>query len=112
MRSNSRICPLGEAPTGDFRHPFVFWIGNDPEQFLDTFASDWRGNPELCKMRTGRIDHRSLPADEQLARAIQHQAALLLRCLGRNEPHVRPGNHLADGFAALMQTVGQSTGAT
>jgi hypothetical protein len=25
-------------------HPFVFWIGNDPEQLLDTFASDWRNN--------------------------------------------------------------------
>ena len=36
-------------------------------------------------MRSDRIDHRGLLADEQMARAVQRQAALLLRCLGRNE---------------------------
>src|SRR2546430_1109800 len=28
-----------------------------------------------------------------------HQAALLLRCLGRYEPHVCPGDRLADGLS-------------
>jgi hypothetical protein len=57
-------------------------------------------------MRADRIDHRGLLADEQLACAMQHQAALLLRSLGRNEPHVRPGNRLADGFgvSGIVQT--------
>ena len=49
-------------------------------------------------MHADRIDHRGLRADEQLALATQHQAAPLLRRLGRNEPHVWSGNRLADGF--------------
>jgi hypothetical protein len=49
-------------------------------------------------MCADRIDHCGLLADEQLARAMQHQAALLLKCLGRNEPHVWPGTRLADGL--------------
>jgi hypothetical protein len=36
--------------------------------------------------------------DEHLACAMQHKVALLLRCPGRNEPHVWPGNRLADGL--------------
>jgi hypothetical protein len=49
-------------------------------------------------MRADRIDHRGLLADEQMARAMQHHAALLLRRLGRNESHVRPGDRFADGL--------------
>jgi hypothetical protein len=66
----------GDTRARDFRHPFVFWIGDDPEQVLDTFASDWRDNLELSKVRTDRIDRCGLLADEQLARAMQHQTAL------------------------------------
>jgi hypothetical protein len=39
-----------------------------------------------------------LLADEQMARAMEHQAALLLGRLGRDEPHVGPGDRLADGL--------------
>ena len=35
---------------------------------------------------------------KQMARAMEHQAALLLGRLGRDEPHVRPGDGLADGL--------------
>ena len=45
-----------------------------------------------------RIDHRSLLADEEMARAMEHQAALLLERLGLDEPHVCPGDRLADGL--------------
>jgi hypothetical protein len=31
--------------------------------------------------------------------AVEHQAALLLGCLGRHEPHVCPGDRLADGLS-------------
>src|SRR5208282_2549556 len=31
-----------------------------------------------------------------MANAVEHQAALLLRCLGLHEPHVRPGHRFAD----------------
>jgi hypothetical protein len=76
---------------------FVFRIGDDAEQVLDAFASDGRNNPEL----------RKVPADCMITavcwrmnrwRAVQRQAALLLRCLGRNEPHVGPGDRFADGL--------------
>jgi hypothetical protein len=30
--------------------------------------------------------------------AMEHQAALLLGCLGRDEPHVCPGDRFADGL--------------
>jgi hypothetical protein len=33
-----------------------------------------------------------------MARAMEHQAALLLGRLGRDEPHVDPGDRLADGL--------------
>jgi hypothetical protein len=43
------------------------------QQFLDTIASDRRDDPELGKMGADRIDHSCLPADEQMARAIERQ---------------------------------------
>src|SRR5580704_10850971 len=42
------------------------------------------------------IDHRSLLADAQVPGTVQRKATLLLACLGRHEPHVRPGHRLAD----------------
>ena len=48
------------------------------EKFLDTAAPDRRNNPKLGKVGPDRIDHRSLLTDEQMARAVEHQAALLL----------------------------------
>ena len=43
-------------------HPFVIGIGDDPEQLLDTMASNRRYEPELSKMGTDRIDYRGLLA--------------------------------------------------
>ena len=68
------------------------------EQLLDTMAPDRRHDPELCEMGTDRIDYRGLLANEQMACAMEHQAALLLGCLGRDEAHVRPGDRFADGL--------------
>ena len=42
------------------------------------------------------VQARGLLADEQMARAMEHQAALLLGRLGRDEPHVHPADSLAD----------------
>jgi hypothetical protein len=47
-------------------------------------------------VRSNRINHRGLLADEQMACAMKHQAALLLRRLGWHEPHGCPGDGLAD----------------
>jgi len=47
-------------------------------------------------MRSDRIDHRSLLTDEEMARAMEHQAALLFGRLRLHEPHVWPDNGPAD----------------
>jgi len=44
------------------------------------------------------IDHRGLLADEELARAVEHQAALLLGRLGLDKPHVGPCDRFADSL--------------
>src|SRR5258705_7566924 len=85
-----------ETRASHLRNSLIVWIGYDVEQLLDTVASDRCNDPELGKMGLDRIDHRGLLADEQVARAVQHQAALLLRSLGRHEPHVGPGDCLAN----------------
>jgi hypothetical protein len=46
----------GEARTGNFRHPFVARVGNDMQQFRNSFASDGRDNAELGEMGTDRIN--------------------------------------------------------
>ena len=53
---------------------------------------------ELGKMGPDHIDHSGLLTDEQMTRAMERQTALLLGGLGRNEPHVRPGDGFADGL--------------
>ena len=54
----------GEAGARNFRQPLVTCVSDDPEQFLNTIATDRRDDPELGKMGTDRIDHRGLLADE------------------------------------------------
>ena len=76
--------------------PFVVRIGSDFEQLIDTLASDRRDDPERGKMSTDRIDHGGLLADKEMARAMQHQATLLLGGLGLDKPHVGPGDCFAD----------------
>jgi hypothetical protein len=44
------------------------------------------------------VDHGRLLADEEMTRAMEHQAALLLGRLGRDEPHGRPPHRFANGF--------------
>ena len=49
-------------------------------------------------MGADRIDHRGLLADKEMARAVEHQAALLLGRLGLDKPHIGPGDRFADGL--------------
>ena len=63
---------------------------------FDTLASHRRYDPKLGQMGADCIDHRGLLADEEMARAMQHQAALLLGRLGLDKPHVGPGHRFAD----------------
>src|SRR5207244_10911256 len=45
-----------------------------------------------------RIDHHGLLRFEDMALPMEHQAALLLECLGLDEPHVCSGDRLADSL--------------
>jgi hypothetical protein len=48
------------------------------EQFLDPHCVRLAARrSRICKMGTDRINHRDLLADEEMACAMQHQAALL-----------------------------------
>src|SRR5258708_6291240 len=77
-----------------------------PKQFRGSFAPDRGDNAELGEVRSDRINHRGLLAYEQMACAVKHQAALLLRCLCWHEPHVGSGDRLANrlsvGHVVLM----------
>jgi hypothetical protein len=86
----------GKARTGNLRHPFVARVGNNTQQFRDPFTPDRGDNAKLSQVSSDRINHCRLLADEQMAGAVKHQAALLLRRLCWNEPHVGPGHRFAD----------------
>src|SRR6476469_10499326 len=60
----------GKARTGNLRHPFVARVGNNMQQFRDSFAPDRGDNAELGEVRSDRINHRGLLADEQMACAV------------------------------------------
>jgi hypothetical protein len=45
------------------------------QQFRDPFTPYRRDNAELGEMRSDRINHRDLLADEQMTGAVKHQAA-------------------------------------
>src|SRR5476649_734844 len=66
------------------------------QQFRDAFAPDRGDYPELGKVSADRINQRGLLADEQMARAMKHQATLLLRCLCWHEAHVGSGNRFTN----------------
>jgi hypothetical protein len=48
---------------------------------FNAIAPDRRNDPEFGKMGAHRIDHSGLLTDEQMARAVEYQAALLLERL-------------------------------
>ena len=87
-----------QTPPCDFGHALVAGIRGDSKQLLDALATHRGDGPELGHVGTDGIDHRGLLADEELARAMQHQAALLLGRLGLDKPHVGPGDRLTDGL--------------
>jgi hypothetical protein len=68
------IAERGKARAGNLWHPFVARVGNNMQQFGDSFAPDRRDNAELGEVRADRVNHRGLLADEQVACAVKHQA--------------------------------------
>src|SRR5262245_30405316 len=67
-----------KTSAGHFRKPAVSWIADDLQQLFDTSAPDRGNDPELGKIGADRVDDSRLLADEEMARSMQHQAALLL----------------------------------
>jgi hypothetical protein len=68
--------------------PLVLWIGGYLKELLATLAARPSHDPELGEMGTDRIDDGCLLPDEEMTRAVEHKAALLLGRLGLHEPHV------------------------
>ena len=54
-----------EAYAGYLRNSLVTWIGDDIEQFLDTFASDRSDDPELGKMGPDHIDQADITKSDR-----------------------------------------------
>src|SRR3982075_752488 len=89
----------GKTRTGNLRHPFVAWVGNNMQQFRDSSTPDRRDNAELGKVSPDRVNYRGLLADEQMACAVKHQAALLLGRLCWHKPHVGSRDRFANSLS-------------
>ena len=99
LLDTSQLSPeCQETHTSYVWNSLVVWIRYDIEQLFDTVTPDRRNDPELGKMSPDCIDHRGLLTDEQMASAMEHQAALLLGGLGWHEPHVGTSDSLANGL--------------
>src|ERR1700751_2310489 len=79
-----------KARAGRFREPAIGCISDDFQQLLDAPAPDGGDDTQLGKIRADRVDDGCLLANEEMARSMKKQAALLLDRLGRHEPHVWP----------------------
>src|SRR6266404_7057835 len=99
LKAKQLSAERGKARAGNLGHPFVARVGNNMEQFGDSFAPDRGDNAELGKVSSDRINHRGLLADEQMACAVKHQATLLLGRLGWHEPHVGSGDRFANSLS-------------
>src|SRR5262249_3239323 len=81
-------------------------IGDDLQQLFDAPTPDRRNYPKLGKIGADRVDDSRLLADKEMACSMQHQAALLLDCLGRQKAHIgspdRLANHLRVGTVLLL----------
>src|SRR6266700_994717 len=63
----------GKARASNLRHPFVARVGNNMQQFRDSFTPYRRDDTELGEVRADRINHRSLLANEQMAYSVKRQ---------------------------------------
>jgi len=62
-------------------------------------ASDRATDPNSARCARIELITGGLPPDEEMAVAMEHQAALLLGRLGLHEAHVCPGDRFADGLS-------------
>jgi hypothetical protein len=88
----------GNTLACDLWHACVIGISDDIEQLFDTVSANRRDDAELGKVGADRIDHCSLLAHEEMARAMEHEAALLLGRLRLHKAHARSHDGFADGL--------------
>jgi hypothetical protein len=81
---------LDNASTDRLGYPFVGRVDNIIQQFRAPFTPDRHNDAKLGEVRSDQTNHRDLLADERIACAAKHQAALLRR-LGSHEPRVGLG---------------------
>ena len=86
-----------QAGAGDRRQAVIMRIGDHRQQFFHPWDADRRDDAELGHVGTDRGDQHGSLTDQQLPGPVQHQNALLLRPLHRDEAHGRPRHRLADG---------------
>src|ERR1700716_2208553 len=96
LETEQLIAKRGKARTANRRDPVVARVGKNIQQFGGSLWPDRRDNAELGKVSADRVNYRGLLADEQMACAVKHQAALLLGRLGWHKPHVGSGDRLAN----------------
>ena len=78
------------ADTRNIGQPFVVAITGDLEQLFNPSAPDRGDDAELGKVSSDHIDNGRLLPDEQMACAMEHQAALLLGRLRRGRTAYLP----------------------
>jgi hypothetical protein len=61
----------GKARAGNLRHPSVARVGNNMQQFRDTFTPDRRDNAELGKVSSDRVNHRGVCGEASGSSAAQ-----------------------------------------
>ena len=62
----------GKARTGNLRHPFVARVGNNMQQFRDTFTPDRRDNAELGEVRLKAMPNSDFK-ENGLCRPLAHR---------------------------------------
>jgi len=75
--------------TCNLRHALVAGIRDNSKRLFNTLPSHRGYDSELGHVGADGIDHRALLANEELAGAMQRQAALLLGRLGLDKPIAR-----------------------
>src|SRR4029079_7833779 len=75
--------------TCNLRHALVAGIRDNSKRLFNTLPSHRGYDSELGHVGADGIDHRALLANEDLAGAMQRQAALLLGRLGLDKPIAR-----------------------
>lgn len=87
---------------GDSCDPGIFASDNQVDQSSQTLPANGFRNAEFCEVGSDRISHSRTMLDQHRSGSMQDKNALLVDGLDIREPHVRPGNGLADRFCIRL----------